>query len=544
MAYLQPLNISKNEIRIVQIITENGELPGKIDKIKKPNRLIKLRMKTVSLDDITARSLELMKENGTSSPKSEHMMKNLKGYKELGIESTIERAKKSDLSKNDRAELIAKVKEFVEQATKSEKFGRWNWGDYRILSYVWGDASLLQKIIVNDFSIYVTQNLWDFLNEFILGANDSDHSSSSRVWWWIDALCINQNDLKERAAQVKRMGTIYEQALDCVAWLGPAQNDSDKAFDLLSAIAEQQFPSLVEAMSCMHRISEDINIFGDGAWRAFAQLMSRPYWLRLWVMQEIALSANHMTIACGGKFMQWTTAYRVVELISYDLGAFIGIMRKTAGPFLKQCVSQVSRIQQLHVFVLSKIPGKQSLSTVLSMSRSAKQADFRDKVYGILSLIDPAIVELVKVDYMSSVDDVFIDFTKNVITATSSLEILCLNKSGSNKARTLPSWVLDLRTVPEAQEETSVQLSYLTSRGSTMSVSFKGKTMVFRGFMFDKVDGLSTAFPFDADDPLNQITLPELHTANAYQNTVATREAIWRSLVANRDGKENLAPEK
>ncbi|KAK3367648.1 hypothetical protein B0H63DRAFT_515459 [Podospora didyma] len=54
---------------------------------------------------------------------------------------------------------------------------------------------------------------------------------------WIDAICINQDDLDERPAQVKLMGAQYSQAERVVAWLGPADATCPEAFSLLNRVA-------------------------------------------------------------------------------------------------------------------------------------------------------------------------------------------------------------------------------------------------------------------------------------------------------------------
>jgi hypothetical protein len=45
---------------------------------------------------------------------------------------------------------------------------------------------------------------------------------------WYDALCINQNDIQERTAQVQLMGEIFKNANPVVAWLGPEGDHSTK----------------------------------------------------------------------------------------------------------------------------------------------------------------------------------------------------------------------------------------------------------------------------------------------------------------------------
>jgi hypothetical protein len=99
----------------------------------------------------------------------------------------------------------------------------------------------------------VTENLWEYLHRNILHPDDG----SERIWLWIDAICINQQDVEEQNAQVKRMRDIYGQSLGCNAWLGKASDDSDKAMDMLNAIAAQQVNSTAEATAYMANILAD-----------------------------------------------------------------------------------------------------------------------------------------------------------------------------------------------------------------------------------------------------------------------------------------------
>lgn len=53
------------------------------------------------------------------------------------------------------------------------------------------------------------------------------HSALCSLWhttevqsFWVDALCINQDDLEERSGQVLRMTSIYRSAFRVVAWIG------------------------------------------------------------------------------------------------------------------------------------------------------------------------------------------------------------------------------------------------------------------------------------------------------------------------------------
>jgi hypothetical protein len=55
-----------------------------------------------------------------------------------------------------------------------------------------------------------------------------DAALSPEYWkyFWIDAICINQDDIPERNSQVQMMGDIYTNATFVMIWLGPGFDES------------------------------------------------------------------------------------------------------------------------------------------------------------------------------------------------------------------------------------------------------------------------------------------------------------------------------
>lgn len=76
------------------------------------------------------------------------------------------------------------------------------------------------------YSITIGQNLSDFLRGF---SNDETSAKIPRLYHfiWIDAVCINQADPIEKAAQISLMGDIYSNASLVIAWLGNAPPQLD-----------------------------------------------------------------------------------------------------------------------------------------------------------------------------------------------------------------------------------------------------------------------------------------------------------------------------
>ncbi|KAI9650393.1 hypothetical protein NHQ30_000407 [Ciborinia camelliae] len=172
---------------------------------------------------------------------------------------------------------------------------------YEALSYEWKEASDDDpSIIVNGKNITVRKNLFDALKQIRLPKTDR--------YIWIDALCINQTCVKERNAQIQIMGQIYSGASRVIVWLGNAMDDSDTAMTMLQDITAQV------VLRKNHRISDEeydhqlgqlSNDYDHKDWKSLVALCQRPYWSRIWVLQEVHLSKSY-EIRCGDKFIDGT----------------------------------------------------------------------------------------------------------------------------------------------------------------------------------------------------------------------------------------------
>lgn len=196
---------------------------------------------------------------------------------------------------------------------------------YLALSYVWGDTTNLAPVEIDGKidgrSIPVTGNLcqalayiWMFRNELergltavsapAPGANDvkSDGSGADcqRVLYlWIDALCINQASFDERAVQVPRMAAIYSTACTTLVWFGQLPLDEGKLPVHLEPLLEL-FDATVPVAPFPRRHFPKPPADGDlkenrmralmGLLKIYMGLMNNPWFKRMWVFQEYALS--------------------------------------------------------------------------------------------------------------------------------------------------------------------------------------------------------------------------------------------------------------
>ena len=100
---------------------------------------------------------------------------------------------------------------------------------YVALSYTWGAASLSEPLEIDGKLLFITPSADTALRRL--------RSRKSTLSIWIDAICINQQDIDERSAQVKNMGVIYKQATAVIVWLGSGTREEDLAWKRLRFVS-------------------------------------------------------------------------------------------------------------------------------------------------------------------------------------------------------------------------------------------------------------------------------------------------------------------
>ena len=104
-------------------------------------------------------------------------------------------------------------------------------------------------------------------------------------WLWVDALCIDQSNADERTHQVVIMSEIFGRADQVISWLGPAYDNSEYAMSTIATYSDKF--SVKSQIISPAELSE-----------AICSLCERPYWMRLWVFQELR-HAKDIRLLCG-----------------------------------------------------------------------------------------------------------------------------------------------------------------------------------------------------------------------------------------------------
>lgn len=153
--------------------------------------------------------------------------------------------------------------------------------NYHALSYCWGSLQRDAAILLDGFKFPVTQNL--------LRALEALRKPRTTLLIWIDQICINQYDDRERSHQVSIMKHIFNKAMKIYVWLGESDSRSEKLFEYAKKLRRGED----SPKSVLNRL------LGPRELRhAIQDLLERPWFQRVWVIPEVALS-RYTTVACG-----------------------------------------------------------------------------------------------------------------------------------------------------------------------------------------------------------------------------------------------------
>ena len=333
--------------------------------------------------------------------------------------------------------------------------------DFVALSYVWGDAESPVAIQVEGCgTIQITRNLYN-----ILVCLDTEHECPSRLW--VDAMCINQEDLAERASQVSIMNQIYSSASHVLVFLSTTSQPFQIGLRFLEETAanpEAHYEPMLEPHNKV------IDPFGNR--RTFdarsqelrdslVRIFAAPWWTRVWTVQEFAL-AQSVVFRCGSSILSGKTLMGAFySLYTHERGCCWAARRLDDDGNISNLVREPSavngglsifqgmlRLSYLDVFQRPEVYASRGLLSALSLYRQRDSSDPRDRIFGILGLpsTEPELREAIKIDYTVEVVDLLRKFALLVVKHSRNLDILshiAEASTGRKRVEGLPTWAPD-----------------------------------------------------------------------------------------------------
>lgn len=289
---------------------------------------------------------------------------------------------------------------------------------------------------------------------------------------WIDQICVNQADISERNQSVAAMGKIYSYANRVLVYLGEDGEGSAEAMDYIAS--------------------------RTGAHESIPKLLERPWFSRVWVLQEVAL-AQVAVVVCGTKCVPWACFPVWWQRNSALLGS--RDVLEPPGTFFYDptVMKRSSLLQQLHD------------------TRGNRATDPRDKVYALMGLLTPEDRSNVLVDYKKSIDEVYTEVAISILKKENSLRLLSgvqylthTQLCGDYRASSLPTWVPNW-----------------SSKSPTVSLGLSNPYME----PYDAGGQPACGMKVEFDSVNNQ---PRLYCSGIILDTIRTvGDVCWRSLFNN-----------
>jgi hypothetical protein len=328
---------------------------------------------------------------------------------------------------------------------------------YEAISYTWGRNDYPKLISVNDVQIEVTETLYKALHHFRLPKH--------RRTLWADAICINQIEAIERSKQVAMMKKIYETANTTLIFLGPSLPNKDLPFPVSVESDQLVFDLMEKARANLKNEDESseqrrhllakgiminesvLGVSQTDKLNAILNLLSREWFQRIWVMQELAVSKDPL-LFWGNHWEPWDALVDLIQATADDIPG--AIYPGLAAEYIIDRPNRLARRRQRY-----QQEGGSPMHNLLSISMKYFTAtNPRDKVFALLGLVHDE--GTITADYTLSTQEVFINATVSSFKEADT--ILCepfqllgmVSLSANGRYRSsLPSWTPDFTASSE-----------------------------------------------------------------------------------------------
>ncbi|KAJ1333112.1 HET domain-containing protein [Microdochium nivale] len=322
--------------------------------------------------------------------------------------------------------------------------------EFTAVSYTWDHSPNRAHLRLPDGTLLsLSQTIYDLVTALQQGQQkrvdrENTRHIKSTITLWVDALCINQQDVTERAAQVNMMGRIYSSASDVIVWLGKPTPDADAAFHFMNSVALASQASSGAAWEQL--VTLDATVVQEGL-RATLATLAYSWFHRTWVIQEVALG-QAVTFVCGSHMIDLATFMDCIWAIP-DYLPIWDLYEHDDDPAVLGLYSAERTLGIRHIY---QAEGAVPLELLLQAALFVGATDQRDLVHGFRGICGAeARAWLPEPDYKisvhngdpayhESVDFVFRETSAGLLCNSELLDALALSGVSRPRRAGFPTW--------------------------------------------------------------------------------------------------------
>ena len=437
---------------------------------------------------------------------------------------------------------------------------------FKALSYYWGDPTARYRIRLGGAIHYVTQSLGSFLKR------QRDESDMNQ-FLWVDAICINQDDDREKSYQIALMRNIYGAASELLIWLGDEEQPQSRGLKLLGYYGEIPEDTSIRPVRLKHTQRSE-----------FKEILSRPWFDRLWIVQELLLGAfgdkvDTTYLISGSSRVPWTRVINCMQFLSRH-----NMEDREQFPNIEKILA----LETLRGIYASD--PKRSLLWWIAKTRNRDATDARDKIYGVLALVtsSDALLTQIPTGYQISPARLYTEFAALALYLE-GIGLALLRHCQCQKMPGLPSWVPDwssrtkerpLWNFLDIEEADPIpKLDYMTiiteyafifkkipavpahyqagtNAPASLAIDDDRKTLTRRGIILGMIQESAVPFIDNLDRVWEDSTRFMLQVShcksmmeslptrpNPYHSIEGRHNAFWRTILADHDGSQGYHPD-
>jgi hypothetical protein len=228
------------------------------------------------------------------------------------------------------------------------------------------------------------------------------------------------------------MRAIYESAERVQIWLGEEDKYTTLAYSFLGLLSPWGQERVAATVGARDWMELDGRLRAQGvsdaeqrrSWRAIYALFARPWFQRVWIIQELAVCPN-ATMLCGRHSIDWEKVETAHEMSDRIFTEGLGRLITERNDWQKERGGDFMHLVIKHL--------------------GAQATNLRDKVYALAGIAESLSKHGLEIDYTIGVEKVFEDVTRSFLRRKSDLDILSFARGSKDDSDTTPSWVLDYK---------------------------------------------------------------------------------------------------